>query len=183
MEINAETVELIKKKKSGDAVKIINLVKSIEKCAEENSDDPYLIAMAERAKAVQEGFEIRQQNTEEALVELLAEVEKNENRKKEQAAKGFDGLTYFVFQKLQEAGIKKADTISRNIKEAFVEHPNWKQSESPLGVLLPGSASTKRLSQGHVRQRSGEQSSRLPMHGSCADEQPPLNRRRNLLRC
>ena len=39
-----------------DGTKVINLIKSIEKLAEENSDDPYLIAMAERARAVQERF-------------------------------------------------------------------------------------------------------------------------------
>ncbi|MBN1958726.1 MAG: HsdR family type I site-specific deoxyribonuclease, partial [Desulfuromonadales bacterium] len=43
VEINAETIELIKKKKGGDGTKVINLVKSIEKKAEEESDDPYLI--------------------------------------------------------------------------------------------------------------------------------------------
>ncbi len=40
--------------------KVINLVKSIEKAAEDASEDPYLIGMAERAKAVQESFEERQ---------------------------------------------------------------------------------------------------------------------------
>ena len=76
VEINAETIELIKKKKGGDGPKVINLVKSIAKKAEEESDDPYLIAMAERAKAVQERFENRQTSTAEALEELLKEVEK-----------------------------------------------------------------------------------------------------------
>ncbi len=66
VEINAETIELIKKKKGGDGPKVINLVKSIAKKAEEESGDPFLIAMAERAKAVQESFENRQTSTAEA---------------------------------------------------------------------------------------------------------------------
>ncbi|HEX05060.1 MAG TPA: HsdR family type I site-specific deoxyribonuclease, partial [Bacteroidetes bacterium] len=57
--ITRETVEYIIAKKGGDTTKIINLVKSIEKKAEEESDDPYLIAMAERALVVQENFENR----------------------------------------------------------------------------------------------------------------------------
>jgi hypothetical protein len=40
--IDAETIELIKKQKGGDGTKVINLIKSIEKAAEENSNDPFL---------------------------------------------------------------------------------------------------------------------------------------------
>ena len=46
-------------------------MKSIEKTAEEHSEDPFLIAMAERAQAVQESFEDRQTSTAEALEELI----------------------------------------------------------------------------------------------------------------
>jgi type I restriction enzyme R subunit len=59
LEINEETVEYIVSKKGGDGSKIINLVKSIERKAEADSDDPYLIAMADRARLVQESFENR----------------------------------------------------------------------------------------------------------------------------
>ena len=69
-EINKDTIELIKKKEGGATTKVINLIKSIQKTAEEESDDPFLIAMAERAKAVQEKFEDRQAATAEVLEEL-----------------------------------------------------------------------------------------------------------------
>ena len=135
LEINEETVDYIVSKQGGDGSKVINLVKSIEKKAEDESDDPYLIAMAERARAVQEGFENRQASTAEALAELLKEVKKNEARKKEQAKKGFDGLTYFMYRTLLDAGIEQAEDVSRRIREAFVELPNWKQSERSLREL------------------------------------------------
>ncbi len=86
--IDKATIETIKQREEGKATKVINLVKAIEKTAEENSDDPFLVALSERAKAVQESFEDRQTSTAEALAELLKEIEKNEQRKKEQAAKG-----------------------------------------------------------------------------------------------
>jgi type I restriction enzyme, R subunit len=135
LEINEETVQYIVSKKGGDGSKVINLVKSIEKKAEEESDDPYLIAMAERARAIQEGYENRQTTTAEALAELLKEIENNEARKKEQAEKGFDGLTYFVYRTLLDAEIEHAEAVSRTIKTAFVEFPNWKQSERSLREL------------------------------------------------
>jgi type I restriction enzyme R subunit len=60
VEIGSNTIELIKSQKGGDSTKVINLIKSIEKTAEENTEDPFLIALAERAKTVQESYEDRQ---------------------------------------------------------------------------------------------------------------------------
>lgn len=131
VKIDAETIELIKKQKNGDGTKIINLVKSIEKAAEEQSDDPFLIALGERAKAVQESFEDRQTETAEALQELFSEIKRNEERKKEQAEKGFDGLTFFVYRTLLDAGVHDAEEVSK----AFVENSNWKRSEKELREL------------------------------------------------
>jgi type I restriction enzyme, R subunit len=133
--IDGNTIELIKNKGGGDGTKVINLIKSIERLAEEGSDDPYLIAMAERARAVQESFEQRQTSTAEALDELLKEVGRNESRKKEQAEKSFDGLTYFVYRSLLDAKIQNAETVSRKIRQAFTDFPNWKRSESALREL------------------------------------------------
>src|SRR5262249_34957571 len=88
--IDAQTIELIEKKHGGDDTKVINLIKSIEKKAEEESGDPFLIAMAERAKQVQESYEDRQTTTQEAMNELFAEIKGNEQRKKGQAEQGYD---------------------------------------------------------------------------------------------
>jgi type I restriction enzyme R subunit len=135
IEINSDTIELIKKAKGGKGTKVINLIKSIEKKAEDESDDPYLIAMAERAKLIQESFESRQTSTAEALAKLLKEVEQNETRKKDQAEKGFDGLTFFVYRTLLDAKISNAEDVSRKIKQAFIEFPNWQRSENALREL------------------------------------------------
>ncbi|EIC22411.1 type I restriction endonuclease subunit R [Thiorhodovibrio frisius] len=135
VEINAETIALIKQRQGGDATKVINLVKGIERKAEEESEDPYLIAMAERARAVQDAFESRQLDTAEALAALLREVESNETRKQEQSEKSFDGLTYFVYRTLLDAGIGNPEAVSRKIRLAFGKFPNWKRSENALREL------------------------------------------------
>ena len=135
VEINDQTAEFISDKKGGEGTKVINLVKSIEKTAEETSDDPFLIAMAERARAVQESYEDRQTSTQAALSELLADIEKNEKRKKAQAEKGFDGLTFFVYRTLLDEGVEGAEEVSRQIKAAFTAHPNWQTSEAELREL------------------------------------------------
>lgn len=133
--IDKRTLEAIAAKEEGKATKVINLVKAIEKSAEEQSDDPFLVAMAERARAVQEAFEDRQSTTEKALEDLLAEVAKNEQRKKAQAEKGLDGLSYFVLCKLTEDGIPNAEAVRAKIREAFAEHPSWKDSDAELREL------------------------------------------------
>jgi type I restriction enzyme R subunit len=133
--IDRATLETIAAKKEGGATKVINLVKAIEKSAEEQSDDPFLVAMAERAKAVQEAFEERQSTTEKALADLFLEIEKNKRRKREQAEKGLDGLSYFVLCKLTEDGIPNAEKVSAKIREAFSKHPGWKDGEGELREL------------------------------------------------
>ena len=133
--INAATIELIQQKEGGKATRVINLVKSIGKLAEEESGDPMLIAMAERAQAVQERFESRQTGTAEALEELLDLIRENEARKKEQAEKGIDELAYFVYSTLRDVGIKNADDVSRKIRQAFAEFPNWRRGANAYREL------------------------------------------------
>jgi type I restriction enzyme R subunit len=130
--IDKSTIDAIKQRDEGKATKVINLVKSIERTAEDNSDDPFLVALSERAKAVQESFEDRQTTTAEALTELLEAIGKNELRKKEQAVRGLDGLTYFVLCKLTDDGIANPETTSRKVAAAFAKFPNWRRSEAEL---------------------------------------------------
>jgi type I restriction enzyme R subunit len=66
------------------------------------------------------------------MAELMKEIEANERRKQEQAEKGFDGLTYFVYDTLLDSGIPNPEAVSQKIKAAFVEHFNWATSEKEL---------------------------------------------------
>ncbi len=133
--IDANAIDIINAQAGGKATKVINLIKSIEKIAADESDDPFLIAMAERAQAVQESFESRQTTTAEAVDKLMQELEANEARKREQAEKGFDGLTFFVYRTLLDEKIGNAEKVCRQIKAAFVEFPNWQKSDTALREL------------------------------------------------
>lgn len=130
--IDRSTIETIKAKDEGKATKVINLIKAIEKEAEEKSDDPFLLAMADRARAVQEAFEARQESTEKALEELFAAIARDEERKKEQAAKGLDSLTYFMMTRFTDEGIPNPEKVAGKVREAFEKHPNWKSSEAEM---------------------------------------------------
>ncbi len=134
-EVNEDAIEYIKMKNGNDNTKIINLIKSIERIADENSDDPFLIGMKERAEAVEENYETRQLSTQEALTEIRKLYEEDTERKKEQEEKGFDSLTFFIYRALLDKQINNSEEITKQIKEEFVNHPNWKTSEKELREL------------------------------------------------
>ncbi len=132
VKIDGETIELIKTKQGGDETKIINLIKSIEKTAEDESGDPFLVALADRAKVVQEIYEDRQMSTADALRQLFSEIDANEQRKKEQIEKGLDALTYFVLCKLTDDEIPNPGDVSKKVARALADLPNWRRSEAEL---------------------------------------------------
>ncbi len=118
--------------------KIINLVKSIEQIAEKESDDPFLIGLLERAEAVEEQYENRQITTQEALDKIRKIYEDDVKRRKEQAEKGFHGLTFFIYRTLIDKDLSKSEETTKRIKEEFVNNPNWKTSEKELRELRKG---------------------------------------------
>jgi type I restriction enzyme R subunit len=69
-EINEETIKKIKATHENDNTRVINLIKSIETIADDNSDDPFLIGLKERAEIVEENYENRQISTQKALEEI-----------------------------------------------------------------------------------------------------------------
>lgn len=132
IEIDEKTIELIKSNSDNDNTKVINLIKSIQKKAEEDSDDPFLITMAERAKIIKEGYENRQNTTAETLTELLEVIELDELRKKDQASRKLDSLTYFIINTLNNNDLPDADDAGRDIKNIFKEFPDWNRSEKSM---------------------------------------------------
>ena len=128
--ITKATLENIKEKPGGDAVKVINLIKNIEKNTAEDSASPLALAMAERVKALKEQYESRQINTQQTLDALLAEVEKYEKRKKEQEEKGYDDETFLAYQILSDANMGNPESLSGKVKEAFARSLNWRISEA-----------------------------------------------------
>ena len=127
--IDEGTLKKIKDKGKSDNVKVINLIKSIEKYVEENSDDLSLIPLAVRAQEIQERYEDRQEETKRVLDELSSLVEGELERKEEQQTKGFDGLTSFIHTVLIDKKIKMPDETAKDMRGKFNDFPNWRSSE------------------------------------------------------
>ncbi len=134
-ELNENTIELIKKGQKPDNVKVINLVKTLGKYAEEHSGDLVLISIKEKAQAIQENYEDRIITTQSALEELEALIKAALNQEEEKKSKGFDDLTFFFSKKLKEYGIDNGDNTANSFTEIFKKYPNWKQSEAETREL------------------------------------------------
>ena len=121
--------------RTATAYEVINLVKAIEKSAEEQSDDPFLVAMAERAKAVQEAFEERQSTTEKALADLVPGD--REEHETETGAGGEGPGWAELLRAVQTDGGWDCECrkVSAKIREAFGKHPGWKDGEAELREL------------------------------------------------
>lgn len=134
-EIGEGTLKKIKEKGKNDNVKVINLIKSIEKYVAENSDDLSLIPLAVRAQEIEQRYGDRQEETKRVLDELSNLIENEVKRKKEQQAKGFDGLASFVYTVLVDKKMKDPDATTRKIRDIFNEFPNWQISEQEAREL------------------------------------------------
>lgn len=120
--IDEKTIDVIRQQEGGDNTKVINLIKSIERTAEEHSNDPFLVAMAERARQIQESYEQRQKTTAEALKDLMQEIEQNEARKREQEALNLDSMTFYLHKELASTGVKDSIATAKQIKDIMAEY-------------------------------------------------------------
>lgn len=134
-ELDANTIELIKKGQKPDNVKVINLVKTLGKYAEKHSGDLVLISLKEKAQEIQENYENRIITTQTALEQLEALIKEALGQEDEKKSKGFDDLTFFFSVKLTEYGFKNSDSIAKSFKESFKKHPHWQQSEADTREL------------------------------------------------
>lgn len=133
--IDEGVLKKIKDKGKNSNVKVINLIKSIEKYIAENSDDLSLIPLAVRAQEIQERYENRQEETNRVLDELAVLVEGELKRKKEQQAKGFDGLTSFIHSILIDKKIKMPDETAKEMRAKFDNFPHWRSGEQEAREL------------------------------------------------
>ncbi len=72
---------------------------------------------------------------ERTLGFFVGRSRENEQRKREQAEKGLDGLTYFVYRTLCDFGCPNAEDVSKEIGKAFVEYPLWGEYDDDLRRL------------------------------------------------
>lgn len=115
----------LKAKNTGDGTRVVNLVKSITRAAEEEPGDPFLVALSDRVRAVQERFRTRQAATEEALDELTKLIQENEDRKARQADAGMDAIAFFVKENMTQLDPQVTEKVGVEISATLKAHPRW----------------------------------------------------------
>lgn len=128
--IDKKALKKIKESHENDNVKIINLIKSIQKYAEEHSDDPFLISLSQRAQEIQEQYEERQITTQETLDLLLGLADKELESKDDREKEGLNEKEYFIFKTLADYGIKDAKDFAKKITTSFEQYPNFVDREN-----------------------------------------------------
>jgi len=130
-DLTPETLERLAKQGDPDTVRVFNLLKTIRKIVEEKGVQlPYLVPIGERAEAVAEAFEERQDTTQEALRKLYELAEEYERAEEDRKKSDLPDEAFAVFWYLKSEGVAGAEKVAREASAAFSEHPYWRQSES-----------------------------------------------------
>jgi type I restriction enzyme R subunit len=116
-------------------IKVINLIKSIEKWAEEDANKLMMISLQEKADRIKELYEDAQLTTLQTLKRLEELLEQKNENEKIKAEKQFDDIAMSVYVLLLDKKFNNAEVIARSIKEAFGKYPYWKESETDLREL------------------------------------------------
>lgn len=128
IELDEKGIELIKTKNQPDEVKIINLIKSIQRLAEEKSNDPVLISVKERAEDIMEAYTNRQLTTQDALKQLLELADGEAKRNERQKEEGLTSIAWFIRDVLTEQGIVDSKVVT-DLEGIVAEYPEFAKSD------------------------------------------------------
>lgn len=128
VQLDEKGIALIKEKNQPDEVKIINLIKSIQRMAEEKSNDPVLISVKERAEDIMDAYSGRQMSTQEALKQLLVLAEGEAKRSDEQTKEGISSVAWFIRDVLTDSKIVDMTAV-KELEAIINEYPEFAKSE------------------------------------------------------
>jgi type I restriction enzyme R subunit len=135
--IDSEAIKVIKESYAPNEVKIINLIKSIQKLAEEKSNDPVLISVKERAEDIMDAYTSRQMTTQEALKQLLGLVDNEVERNEEQKKEGISSVAWFIRDVLADEKIVDMQAVN-DLEKIISEFPEFAKSEKLTRDLRNG---------------------------------------------
>jgi len=128
IKLDEKGIEIIKNKNQPDEIKIINLLKSIQKLAKEKANDPVLISVKERAEDIMDAYSNRQITTIEALRQLLELAEGEAVRDKEQEREGITSTAWFIRDVLADKKIVDLQAV-KDLETIISQYPEFTRSE------------------------------------------------------
>jgi len=137
IKLDEKGIEIIKNKNQPDEIKIINLIKSIQRLAEEKSNDPVLISVKERAEDIMEAYADRQISTQDALKQLLEIAGGEAARGVEQEKEGISSIAWFIRDVLANEKIVDIKAV-KDLESIVSEYPEFAKSEKLTRDLRNG---------------------------------------------
>jgi type I restriction enzyme R subunit len=126
VEFDEAALKALKDEKGSDNGKIINLVKSLGKTANDRgAKEPYLISIAERAESVMTALEDRQVSTTEALARIEALMKERLDAEKARRESGLDPDTFEIFWFLQQEKLPDVIMLAKEINAVYTRFPNF----------------------------------------------------------
>jgi len=127
--IDAATLEKIAEENKPDTVKVFNLLRAVRALVtEEGLRSPYLIPIGERAEQIAHAFEERQATTRETLQQLKLLVQECAEAERARQESDLSPEGFAVFWFLKREGVASAESVARQVAEAFVRFPHWERS-------------------------------------------------------
>ena len=129
-EINENLLELLAEDDTPDTVKVFNLLKSIQEMIEKQAHQaPYLLSIGERAEAIVQAYQLRQQATQEALAALEELIKEINQAERERAEKNLKPAAFAVYWLLNREGMAHSEQIARELETTFDQYPHWRISD------------------------------------------------------
>ncbi len=126
VEFDEAALKALKDDKGSDNGKIINLIKSLAKTANDRgAKEPYLISIAERAESVLTALEDRQVSTTEALARIEALMKERLDAEKARKESGLDSDAFEIFWFLQQEKLPDAIMLAKEINAVYSRFPNF----------------------------------------------------------
>jgi len=136
VKIDEHTIDAIKKARTSENAKIINLVNSIRKTVDaEDADSPFLRPIGDRAEAILEAYDDRQITSEVTLKRMCLAANEIVESKRLKNELCFDSLTFSLYWILKGEGIQEPEKNAKVVKNLFERFPNFKDNSSEMRQL------------------------------------------------
>lgn len=136
VEFDEQALAVLKRGKGSDQSKIMNLVRALrEAAATEGEEQPYLMAIGERAEAVLQSLEDRKLSTRDALARLEGLMRERLAAEAERERLGFDARAYAIYLRLKEGGFEEPAEPVRRLAACFARFPNHATNSEELRQL------------------------------------------------
>ena len=136
VEIDEKTLAAIRASKSSDNNKVVNLVKSLVRAAEEKGNaEPYLIPIGERAQEIMEAFEDSQESSVETLRQLEKLAKERIEAEEERRQTGLDAGSFTIYWELKREGVEDTNALTKNVKAVFDRFPDYRYNAEELRQL------------------------------------------------